>query len=184
MHQVVAALAVTFVVGCATNTPPDPVVGTASFTRNGAPIGVMSVRAVADYSFFGAGNASYGGYAIMFSTEGAGLRCSEVAGLDSIEQLDISTPQVFTPSRAGRAVLSLGDLPVVVRDPVDDAPPAMTIAEFYASQPPMTAGHVTITAFDDQSIAGTFTATGPDAHTTPTSVTTFSGSFDAPICPH
>jgi hypothetical protein len=48
----------------------------------------------------------------------------------------------------------------------------------------MTAGKVTITAFDDESIAGTFTATGPDSHSTPTSVTTFSGSFDATICPH
>jgi hypothetical protein len=60
----------------------------------------------------------------------------------------------------------------------------MTIAEFYASQPPMTAGTVTITVFDDESIAGTFTATGPDSHSTPTSVTTLSGSFDAAICPH
>jgi hypothetical protein len=184
MQQILGAFAVTMVVGCTSGAPPDPVVGTASFARNGTSIGVMSVRAVADYAFFGSGNASYGGYAIIFSTEGAGLRCSEVAGLASVEQLDISTPQVFTPTSAGRAVLELGELPVVVRDPFDDAPPAMTIAEFYASQPPMTAGRVTITAFDDESIAGTFTATGPDSHTTPTSVTTFSGAFDATICPH
>lgn len=120
----------------------------------------------------------------MFSTGGTGLRCSEAAGLTSIEQLDISTPQVFMPGDTGRAVLTLGDIPVVMRDPFDDGPPAMTIAEFYASQPPMTAGTVTITAFDDESIAGTFTATGPDSHDTPTSVTTFSGSFDATICRH
>jgi hypothetical protein len=139
---------------------------------------------VAGYTFFGSGNDSYGGYAIMFSAEGAGFPCSQVAGVASLEQLGISTPQVFTPGSPGRAVLPTGDIPVVMRDPFDDGPPAMTIAEFYASQPPMTAGTVTISAFDGASITGSFTATGPDSQTTPTSVTTFSGSFDATICPH
>jgi hypothetical protein len=184
MRQIVGCLAVAAAAGCTNSAPSDPVVGTGSVARNGTSLGVMAVRAVADYAFFGSGNDSYGGYAIMFSTQGAGLRCSEVAALPSVAQLDISTPQVFTPASAGRAVLSIGEIPVVLRDPFDDGPPAMTIAELYASQPPMTAGKVTITAFDDESIAGTFTATGPDSHSTPTSVTTLSGSFDAAICPH
>ena len=59
----------------------------------------------------------------------------------------------------------------------------MTIAEFQASNPAMTAGTVTITAFDASVIAATFTATGPDSSVPPTSTTTVSGSFDAPICP-
>ena len=183
MKQIAGCLAVAAVVGCTSSAPSDPVVGTGSFARNGTPLGVMSVRAVADYAFFGSGNDSYGGYAIMFSAEGAGLPCSQVAGAASLEQIDLSTPQVFSPSSPGRAVLSIGDISVVVRGPFDDGPPAMTIAEFYASQPPMTAGTVTITAFGDASITGTFTATGPDSHGTPTPVTTFSGAFDATICP-
>ena len=183
MKQISGYLALTALVGCTSSTPSDPVVGTGSFTRNGSPIGVMAVRAVADYAFFGSGNDSYGGYAIMFSAQGAGARCSKVAELPNLEQLDISTPQVFTPNSTGRPVLSVGDIPVVP-DPFDDNPPAMTIAVFSASQPPMTDGKVTITAFEDASIAGTFTATGPDSSTTPTSVTTFSGSFEATICPH
>lgn len=184
MQRASVCLTVAAVVGCTSSTPTDPLVGAGSFARNGTLLGVMSVRAVADYAFFGSGNDSYGGYAIIFSTGGAGLRCSEAAGISTIEQLDISTPQVFTPAKAGRAVLTIGDIPVVMRDPFDNGPPAMTIAEFVVSQPPMTAGTVTITAFDDESIAGTFTATGPDSHSTPTSVTTFSGSFDGTICPH
>src|SRR5262245_46479717 len=171
MKRASVCLTVAVGVGCTSGTPPDPVVGTGSFARNGTSLGVMSVRAVADYAFFGSGNDSYGGYAIMFSTQGAGVRCSEAAGLTAIEQLDISTPQVFSPTKPGRAVLTIGDIPVVMRGPFDDGPPAMTIAEFYASQPAMTAGSVTITAFDDQAIAGTFMATGPDSHSTPTSVT-------------
>jgi hypothetical protein len=181
MRQLLGCL-VAAVVGC-TSASPDPVIGTGSVARNGTSLGVVAVQAVADFGFFGSGNASYGGYAIMFSTQGAGLRCSEAAGLASVEQLDISTPQVFTPGSPGRAVLSLGDIPVVRRDPIDDGPPATTIAELYASQPPMTAGTVTITRFDDESIAGTFTASGPDSQRSPTSLTTFSGSFDTAICP-
>jgi len=184
MKRASVCLTAAAVVGCTNGTPPDPVVGTGSFARNGTSLSVMSVRAVADYAFFGAGNDSYGSYAILFSTQGAGLRCSEADGLGTIEQLDISTPQLFSPSKPGRAVLMLGDIPVVMRGRSDNGPPAITIAEFIASQPPMTAGTVTITAFDDDSIAGAFTATGPDSHSTPTTVTTFTGSFDATICPH
>jgi hypothetical protein len=183
MKQISGYLALATVVGCTSSVPADQVVGTGSFARNGTPVEVMAVRATASYAFFGSGNDSYGGYAIEFLTEGAGLRCSEVETFASIEQLHISTPQVFTPLSSGRAVLPVGDIPVVVRDPFDDAPPAKIIAEFYASRPPMTEGKVTITAFDDDSIAGTFTATGPDLRSPPTSVTTFSGSFDATICP-
>lgn len=103
MMQIVRCAVLAAVVGCA-STPSDPVVGTGSFERDGTSLGVMSVRAVADYSFFGSGNDSYGGYAIIFSTDGAGLPCSKVAGVASVEQLDLSTPQVFTPSSPGRAI--------------------------------------------------------------------------------
>jgi hypothetical protein len=184
MKRLFEGLVVAALVGCTSSPPSDPVVGSGSFARNGTPLVVMAVRAVADYAFFGSGDDSYGGYAIMFSAEGAGLRCSQVAEFARVEQLNISTPQVFTPRSTGRATLSIGDIVVVKRDPFDDGPPDMTIAEFHASQPPMTAGKVTITGFDDESIAGTFTATGPNSQSTPTQLTTFSGSFEATICPH
>src|SRR5215510_6762114 len=107
MKQISGCLAVAAVVGCTSSAPLDPEVGTGSSARNGTLLGVMAVRAVADYGFFGTGNDSYGGYAIMFSTQGAGVRCSEAAGLTAIEQLDISTPQVFSPTKPGRAVLTI-----------------------------------------------------------------------------
>jgi hypothetical protein len=46
---------------------------------------------------------------------------------------------------------------------------------------PALSGETPATMFDDASIAGTFTATGPDSQSM---VTTFSGSFDATICAH
>ena len=58
----------------------------------------------------------------------------------------------------------------------------MTIAEFYASQPPMTAGTVAITAFDDESIAAGSLPQAAIRKSMPMSVTTFSSSFDATIC--
>jgi hypothetical protein len=183
MNHFLGCVALAGVVGCMSSPAADPTVGSGSFSRNGTSLAAMAVWATTSYAFFGSGNDSYGGYAIRFSTTGAGIPCSGTSSLSTLEQLDISTPQVFTPASGGRAKLSVGDIPVVHRDPFDNGPPAMTVAEFYASSPTMTAGTVTITSFDSSSIAGTFAATGPDSSTTPSPMTTFSGSFDATICP-
>jgi hypothetical protein len=182
MKWTLASLAVASFVGCA-SSPSDPVVGTGSFSRNGAPLAIVAVWAQASYGFFGSGNDSYGGYVIEFATSGAGLTCSSATlTLTSSERIGISTPQVFTPSSTGRPTLVTGDIPVVKCDSFGVGPPPTTVAELCESQPAMTAGMVTITSFDSSSIVGTFTATGPDAQTTPSSTTTLTGSFDAVIC--
>jgi hypothetical protein len=145
----------------------------------------MAVWASTSFAFFDSNNDSYGGYAIMFSTTGDGLACSVATStLSSVLQIDLSTPQVFTHTSGGVPTLVPGDIPVLEPDPFRDAtPPAMTFAEFSASQPEMTAGTVTITSFDYSSIVGTFTATGPDSSTTPASTAMFTGSFEATVCP-
>jgi hypothetical protein len=164
--------------GCATNADPDLPLGAGTYELDGVPLGIEAVWAEPGYSPI-SDTDSVGAYAIKFAANGASASCSETRALDTLEQIDITTTQPYDASfGGGLPSLSPGVIPVVALGTVG-SPPAQPVAAFELVYPDMSDGTLTITAFDDTTITGTFAAHGSDL----VESGRVKGSFTATICP-
>jgi hypothetical protein len=173
-----------------TSSPPDPPLGTGTFSKNGTHQTISFVWADVEDEIFENQNHSYGGYTIALSSDvlsGASgptqVQCSDRERFHSTHELYIVTPEVFSISPhlpAGRATLATGDIEIVDYASATSGPPTATVACFSSDfginhGTGITTGTVTIESFDASEIIGRFTASAPDG-------TAITGSFTAPIC--